>query len=256
MKILALLFTVIISLNAYTGTMSKVVVKVYSSISKSKSVVSDAKITKLSKMSDGYKGTKSVKRYIGKLNLPTNAQEDLYLRIAIYQNKINRTEAASMFRNLKGKDGFRSTLSKIIGNNPQGTVGHINELKIANEGRKSGFDVIGIGKKFNDGIKKSDTDIDVLLRKNNTDILIEAKIYSSTTKMDLIKFRADLDTLVIYANKISKRKAIKVFSFTEKPKSDLLLKQYQFWADKKGVQLIFGNPREQIEQIKMLERIL
>ena len=243
MKILSILFFLTLTLCAY------------SAISKSAKAVQDSEIIKLSKMSDTHKGTQAVKKYVGKLNLSPSLREDLYLRIAIYQNKINKKEAKTMFVNLKGKDGFSSTLSKIIGNNQNVTIGHLNELRIANEGAKSGFTVVGIGKKFDDGIKNSLTDIDVLLRKNNTDILIEAKKYSPTTKMPLDKFRADLDTLIIYGNKVSKGKSIKFFSFTEKPKNLELLKQYQFWAEKKGVQLIFGTPKEQIIQIKMLEKI-
>lgn len=256
MKILGFLIFINMTLFAYSGTITKTIVHSYSAISKNKKVVSDSEIIKLSNMSDSYNGTKAVKAYIGKLNLPGDAQEDLYLRIAVHQNKIDPSEAVTMFHNLKGKEGFTSTLSKVIGNNPQGTLGHINELQIANEGVKSGFKVKAIGKKFNDGIKNSLTDIDVLLSKNNTDILIEAKKYSSTTSMDLIKFRGDLDTLVNYGEKISKGKSIKIFSFTEKPKNLKQLENYQFWADKKGVHLIFGNPQEQIEQIKMLEKIL
>lgn len=255
-NILNLLLLINITLYGYSGTISKTIIKSYSAISKSDKAVPDSEIIKLSKISDTYKGTKEVKIYIGKLNLPQSAQEDIYLRIAIYQNKITQSEAQKMFVNLKNKDGFLSTLSKVIGNNPQGTQGHLNELRISNEAVNSGFKVVGIGKKFNDGIKKSLTDIDIILRKNNTDILIEAKKYSSTTSMNLIKFREDLDTLIIYGDKISKRKSIKIFSFTEKPNNLELLKKYQFWADKKGVQLIFGNHEEQIAQIKMLEKIL
>lgn len=231
--------------------------KTYRSFLRSTNVVSDEKIIKLSKMSDTYKGTQAVKNYIGRLNLPSDVMEDTYLRIAVYQNKINRNEAEAMFTNLKGKEGFRSTLSKIIGNNPQGVSGHMNELRIANEAAKSGFQVVGIGKKFDDGIKNSLTDIDVIFKKGDIEILMEAKKYSPTTKMPLDKFRADLDTLNSYSEKFSEgSKSIKVFSFTEKPESLELLKQYQFWADKKGVQLIFGNAEEQIIQIEMLRNIL
>jgi hypothetical protein len=74
--------------------------------------------------------------------------------------------------------------------------------------------------------------------------------------MPIDKYKSDLDTLVIYGNNISKGKSIKVFSFTEKPTNKELLRQYQLWADKKGVQLIFGTPIQQVEQIKMLEKIL
>ncbi len=240
---------------AFWGTSTKIVVKTVSAICKHPKALRKEEIVKLSKLSDEAGGTKKVKYILGKKNLPLAVQEDAYMRIAIHQGKISRREAEEFYRNLSGKEGFRAALSKIIGNNPHGTAGHLNELKIANEGVKQGFDVVAIGKKFDDGIKNSLTDIDIVLRKNGREILIEAKDYSAATKMDLIKFKKDLDTLNIYDAKGSKN-AIKVFSFTQKPQSEALLRQYRYWADRKGVQLIFGSPQEQIEQIKMLEKIL
>ena len=254
-----LLFLLVLSLHAqadYRVTGAKVCRYVYSALSKSSKVLPDAEIVKLSKMSDNDKGTKAVKKYIGKLNLPKDVQEDAYVRIIIHQKKIGTDEARKMFKNLRGKEGFNGALSKIIGNNLQGTKGHLNELRIANNAAEKGFDVVAVGKKFDDGLKNSLTDIDVLLRKKGHDILIEAKDYSSMTKMPLDKFRGDLDTLNIYAQKESKGKALRVFSFTEKPSDKNILRQYKFWAEKKGVELIFGNPEQQIAQINMLLKIM
>lgn len=250
-----IMLNVLLQANQATNCM-RVGKYIYSALSKSSKALPDSEIVKLSKMSDGYKGTKSVKNYIGKLNLPKDAQEDVYLRIAIHQKKIDKLEADRMFKNLQGKDGFRGAMSKIIGNSEQGTKGHLNELRIASSAVDKGFDVVAIGKKFDDGIKNSLTDIDVLLRKNGKDILIEAKKYASSTKMPLDKFKADLNTLNIYAKNESKGKALRVFSFTEKPQNKELLRQYKFWAKKKGVELIFGMPEQQIIQIQMLLKVL
>jgi hypothetical protein len=150
---------------AYSGTVTKVACKTYTVITKSSKALPNSEIVKLSKMSDGFKGTKEVKKYVGKLNLPQDIKEDLYLRIAIHQKKIPQDEAKSMFANLKGKDGFSSTLSKVIGNNIQGTKGHLNELRIANSASKSGFKVVSIGKKFDDYSTPNSQD-------NKTEILI------------------------------------------------------------------------------------
>lgn len=256
LKVLIILAFFNIYAFSYSGFLTKNIAQQISKIGTSNFSLSNEDIIKLSKLSDNKQGTQHIKKYIGNLNLPQSAREDLYLRIAIFQNKLSREEAISMMNNLKGVDGFDSSLSKIIGNNPQGVIGHLNEIRIANEGAKLGLTPIAIGKKFDDGTKKSLTDIDILLRKNNKDILIEAKNYQATTKMPLDKFRGDLDTLNIYGNNISKGKSIKVFSFTNKPDNLDLLRQYEFWAKQKGVQLIFGTPQEQIEQIKMLEKIL
>lgn len=240
------------SLEAFWGIAVK---SGYKAIQHSKAF-SRTEIIRLSKITDEVQGTKKLGKILAIKNLPNPVLEDTFIRIAIHQRKISSNEASQFYKNLSGVTGFRETLRKIIGNNPQGTMGHLNELKIANEGAKSGFKVIGIGKKFDDGVKNSLTDIDVLLHKNGKDILIEAKKYSSSTKMPIDKFKADLDTLNIYGDNISKGKSIKVFSFTQKPYDEKLLKQYQYWADKKGVQLIFGTPAEQMEKIKILEKIL
>jgi len=253
--ILLIVFFSNTQLQAFWGTITKGGYKISRITQHSKSL-SDKEIINLSKLSDEISGTKKVGNILGKKNLPKKVLEDTYIRIAIYQNKISRDEAELFYKNLSKTEGFVTTLRKIIGNNPQGTVGHLNELRIANSAAENGFKVVGIGKKFNDGRKSSLTDIDILLHKNGKDILIEAKKYSSHTKIPIDKFKADLDTLNIYEKNILKNKSIKIFSFTQKPKDEKLLKQYQFWADKKGVQLIFGTPQEQIEQIKMLEKIL
>ena len=255
LKVLLIQLVLVISLFS-NATVIKVASKALNTLIKSKNSITNEDIVKLSQMSDEINGTKEVNKYIGTLNLPQELREDIYLRISIYQNKISREEAEIMIQNLKGVEGFGSTLSKIIGNNPNGTIGHLNELRIANNASQNGFEVIAIGKKFDDGIKQQLTDIDILLRKNGRDILIEAKNYKSSTKMDLIKFRADLDTLNIYDSNISNKRSLKIFSFTEKPDDLGLLKQYQFWAKEKNVQLIFGTPEEQIEQIKILEKII
>jgi len=94
-----------------------------------------------------------------------------------------------------------------------------------------------------------------LTRKNKT-FAIEAKDYASKTQIPLDKVRGDMDTLVSYKNKNLSKKVIPVFSMTNKPKNALKLKQLEKIAEKKGVQLIFGNPQEQIEQLKLLGEIL
>ncbi|RUM44529.1 MAG: hypothetical protein DSY46_05325 [Hydrogenimonas sp.] len=232
------------------------IAKFFGTFLESTKSIPDSEIIKLSKLSDSFQGTKQVKKIIGKMNLPQEVQEDIYLRIAVYQGKISRAEAKQMFKNLSGKDGFKETLSKIIGNSDQVTKGHLNELRIANHAVEEGFDVIAIGKKFDDGVKNSLTDIDVLLKKDGKEILIEAKNYASSTKMPIDKYKADLDTLNLYAQNHTQNSTLKVFSFTEKPQNKEVLRQYKFWAKRKGVELIFGTPEQQVEQIKILLTLL
>ncbi len=209
------------------------------------------KIWELSKLS-GAKAPVAVKKELAKMNLSEVQKDAVYLRIAIYQGKLSKKEASILFKNLGGKKGFREGLSKVIGNSTAKTRGHLNELRIANYASEKGFDVVEIGKRFNDGIKRGDSDIDILLRKNGQDIVIEAKQYAKTTKMPLDKFRGDLDTLIAYEKSHPNRKVLKVFTFTKKPINKEWLRQYELWAKKKGVNLIFGTPKKQIDEIARL----
>jgi len=237
--------------NAFWGFATKTI----SAISKNVNVLPNDEIIRLSKLSDEFQGTKKVGKELGKLNLHDDVLEDAFIRIAIHQNKLTREVAEGMFSRLSGTPGFRSTLRKIIGNSDVGTAGHINELKIADSASMHGFKISGIGQKFNDGLKRAPTDIDVLLEKGEKIFAIEAKNYASTTKIPMDKFRADLDTLVSYKNK-NGDDIIPVFTITNKPKDQRYLKILQHEADKRDVQLVYGTPQEQVEKIKMLGEIL
>ncbi len=234
-----------------TGTIGKTII---SALTKSSKALPEEEIIRLSKLSDEVGGTAKIGKELGKLNLPNEILEDAFMRIAIYQNKISRTEADEMFSKLSQTEGFRTTLRKIIGNSDIVTAGHLNELRIANIAASHGFKVISIGAKFDDPAKKALTDIDLILQKGNKTFIVEAKHYAETSKIPLDHYRADLDTLIAYKGKDSNM--IPIFTFTNKPTDPQYLKSLQSEADKRGVQLIFGEAQETITQIKMLGEIL
>ena len=256
MKIIQSILLVMLFLSStINADMINNVIKVGKLIKSSKAF-SPKKISEFAKILEETKGTKKLGQLLGKMNLKNEVLEDTFMRLAIYRNKIDKIEAKEMFINLSGTKGFRTTLKKIVGNSTQKTAGHLNELKIANSATKSGFKVKGIGEVFVDGIKKSPTDIDILLTRKGKTFAIEAKDYMAKTDIPLDKFRGDIDTLASYVNKNSSKKVVPIFSMTNKPKNTLKLKQLEKIAEKKGVQLIFGNPQEQIEQVKLLGEIL
>lgn len=224
-------------------------------IAKTMKALPDDEIIKLSKLSDKVRGTEQIGDKLGKLDLPNEVLEDTFIRIAVYQRTIARTEAEGMYSRLSGVPGFRSTLRKIIGNNDAGTIGHLNELRIADTASVNGFKVLGVGEKFVDGVKKAPTDIDILLEKGHKAFAIEAKNYAATTKIPMDRYRADLDTLILYQKQNAKQ-VIPIFAFTNKPTDPTYLKLLQIEADKRKVQLIFGDPQALLEQIKVLEQIL
>jgi hypothetical protein len=229
--------------------------KAIAAISKSAKVLPEGEIKNLSQLSDEIQGTKKVGQELAKLKLPDDVLEDTLIRIAIHQNKISRDAAEKMFLSLTGIPGFRSALRKVIGNSKVGTAGHLNELEIAAAASSRGFIVLEIGKKFNDGLKKAPTDIDLLLKKDGRVFAIEAKNYASSTMLPMDKYRGDLDTLKKYME-ANGGHIIPIFTITNKPNDMMYLKRLRYEADKRGVQLIFGEPASQIEQIKMLGDIL
>ncbi|MBB1125621.1 hypothetical protein [Thiospirillum jenense] len=247
--LIVIVFAALISqANSAWGLMTQSI----AAITENTQALSDNDIVRLSKLSDEVKGTQKVGKELGELNLPNDVLEDAFLRIAIYQEKLDRQTAEGMFARLTGVPGFRATLRKIIGNNRAVTIGHLNELRIAESAVTNGFKVLGIGEKFNDGLKKGATDIDLLLNKKDRLFAIEAKNYASTTKIRLDRFRADLDTLVAYKNANSNH-VVLFCTITNKPDNLSYLQALQSETDKRGIQLIFGLPQAQIEQIKMFD---
>jgi len=241
---------------AFLGVSPKPVITLITTFVKHHKALPDDEIVRLSNIARQSGGTRIVGKELGKFNLPNEVLEDIYMRIAVHQSKLPRQEAEGMFLRLRGTTGFRSTLSKVVGASEVKTSGHLNELRIADNASQHGFKVKGIGVRFDDGVKSSPTDIDVLLEMGKRKIAIEAKDYQSTTAIPLDKFRADMISLAQYARQESSSKVIKIFSITNKPSDELALRILEKEASKHGVELIFGAPEQQIIQIQQLAKIL
>ncbi len=213
----------------------------------------DVEIDRLIKLVTKPKGTELVGKELQKYN--SKVIEDAYLRIATRQGKIGKQEADQLYNHLSGVTGFSTTLRKITGNSQAVTIGHLNEIRIAHFASRSKFEVVEIGQSFSDPAKKQPTDIDILIRKDNKTFAIEAKDYTDFQYFTMDKYRADLDTLITYKNTQSVS-VIPVFTFTRKPENQDKLKMIIYEAEKRNVELIVGNAYEQIEQIKLLVKIL
>jgi len=240
--------------DAFWGFASKSTYKI-ARITRSSKALPDDEIIRLSKLSDEAKGPAKIGKKLDDLGLPNEVLEDTYIRIAIQQKKVTRKEAEGMYSRLSDTPGFRTTLRKIIGNNAMGTAGHLNELRIADIASAHGFKVLHIGEKFDDGIKRALTDVDIVLKKRNKYFAIEAKSNVATTIIPMDKYRADLDTLVVYKNK-HPNTLIPIFSMTDKPVDPRYLEKLIYEANKRDVQLIFGSPHDQVIKIKLLGDIL
>ncbi len=224
-------------------------------VSRAVKYLSQKEVDRLAELASQSRGTVRIGEVLGSQKLETDVVEEALLRVAIKQKRISLNEARRLFLALRGAEGFPATLKKVIGNNARGTVGHLNELFIARSAAESGYKVVAIGKKFNDGIKRLPTDIDILLQGNGRQIAIEAKAYNPSTALPLDKFRADMDTLLAYQKRQSVP-VLPVFSLTAAPDNRSSLLMLQKEALKRGVQLIVGSPQGQVEQIRLLEKVL
>jgi len=251
---LVLLLLAIPQADAFWGFAAKSTAKI-AKLTKSSKALPDDEIIRLSKLSDEANGIGKIGKKLNDLDLPHDVLEDTYMRIAIHQNKVSRNEAEGMFTRLSNTPGFRTTLRKVIGNNPMGTAGHLNELRIADTASRHRFKVLNIGEYFDDGTKQAKTDIDIVLKKGTKYFAIEAKSNAPTTIIPMDRYRADLDTLVTYKMK-HPDVLIPIFTITNKPADPRYLKLLQLEADKRNVQLIFGSPQEQVVKIKLLGDIL
>ena len=175
----------------------------------------------------------------------------------LYQNKVTRKEAEGMFARLSDTPGFQTTLRKVIGNNATGAAGHLNELRIADTASTYGFEVLQIGEKFDDGARQALTDIDIVLKKGTKYFAIEAKSNAPTTIIPMDRYRADLNTLIIYKqNHPGVLIPIFIFTITNRPADPRYMRLLQLEAENRNVQLIFGSPQEQVVKIRLLGDIL
>lgn len=240
---------------AQAAVPAKAAVSVIRAFTTSSKALPDDEIVRLARLTGEVRGTKKVGKLLGEQNLPNDVLEDAYLRIAVQQQHVSRAEAEGMFVRLQGTPGFRGTLSKVVGNSDVKTAGHLNELRIADTAAQHGFAVKGIGERFDDAVKASDTDIDVLLEKGGRLIAIEAKDYARTTPIPMDSFRADMVSLTKYAESQSPQRVLTVFSVTNKPADPNAWRLLQLEAERRGIELLTGGPGEQIEQLKVLMEV-
>ncbi|MGL1835168.1 hypothetical protein ACKVEX_16410 [Rhodocyclaceae bacterium SMB388] len=244
------LLTAVSQANAFWGSVHKFVPKLHPFV-RSPLALPDAEIVRLSKLADEVRGTEKLGIELGKRNLPNDVLEDTFLRIALHKETLPRAEAKGMFANLTGVPGFRTTLRKIIGNSEVGTVGHLYELRLANEAVDRGFSVRAIGEKFSDGLKRGPTDIDVILERGGRVVAIEAKHYGAYSRMPLDMYRADLDTLVAFRAS-GKGNVMPVFTISSKPVDEAYLRMLKLEAARRDVELVFGDAGSSIAQIRQL----
>lgn len=181
---------------------------------------------------------------ISKMNLPTAERElilnDAYLRIAAKAGRLTGEEADDAFRLLRDAEGLHALIRKCCSSSPSQAAGHLFEFRQALSFQKQGFDVLGLGVKYSDGLKHAQTDLDLLIRKGNRLFLVESKHYKSAVPApDMI--RADADSLISLRTCLEgelgdSAKVTPVFTFVAQP-GKLLGKQ----LEAKGIPYFVGE---------------
>lgn len=210
------------------------------------------KVEKFARIAMKPGGTKIVRDEIGKMNLPEDVIEDTFARILVYQHRVERTEADGWMRRLSGTPGFKGAMSKSMGSSEANTIGHLNEVRIADSAAQANFKVHGIGVRFKDPNKKGDTDIDVLLERNGKLFAIEAKAYPADAAMPMDTFRADLLTLAEFRKANPQKQVIPVFAITNKPANPDVWKRLEHSAKGHGVEPLTGSADDVVLQLPLL----
>ena len=154
--------------------------------------------------------------------------------------------AANALKHLQGTPGLTSLLRKINSVSPSQVKGHLRELEIALNARQRGFQTVSLGQKFADGVKGSDTDLDVLLCRNGKNFAIESKAYSGMIPDAMA--RADAQSLAAFCKKI--KNTVPVFCFENVPS-----KFTQAYLKRHNIQFIHGTPQELAVKLDIIASI-
>jgi len=213
-----------------------------SAIHKIKDALPVEKIIQLSASAEKIPGNSKVGDVISKLEISPEVLEDTLLRISIFQGL------------LIGIPGFASTLTRIIGNTDITISNYIFVLKLANIASRNGFNVLSIAEKISFKLEKRISSIDIILQKQGKLFAIKT-VYQAPTKYSLEKYDRQLINLAKYKNKTEKA-IIPIISATPHLINPQEIEHLKIETDRHDLELIFGSPQEQIEQITLLGLIL
>ena len=181
---------------------------------------------------------------IGTRRLSFAALEETYLRILIAQKTLTEQRAFELWRSLHGVEGFRTTLRKISSSNVAQRKGHMYELELAEAARLYKFQPRAVGKKFDDGVKRGRTDLDVWLKDGRINIFIQAKNYENVSFSSLPQFRADMNSLKALG------RGMRVFALHNLPRNVHVRRALELAAEQRGVTLLYGKAEEIMKQLR------
>ena len=223
-------------------------------LGKCKNALPESEIRKLAGIAAEKGGLDKVGALLGAAKIPAKygreaghlVLQDAYLRIAVTNGKISRATAASVLKNLHGTEGLTALLRKINSVNPAQTKGHLRELEIALKAKERGFQTVSFGQKFADGLKKADTDLDVLLRRGRVNFAIESKAYSGNVSSIVVK--EDAQSLAAFCGQV--KKTVPVFCFEKEPSTTI-----KAYLKNHNVKCLWGSPEEISSKIDLLSTL-
>jgi hypothetical protein len=223
-------------------------------LGKCANAIPEKEIAKLAQIATKPNGLKEVNKILGKANYIGKfgskagniILQDTYLRIAVKNGRLSSKAATTALNNFHKTPGFRSLLSKIKSSSFSQAKGHLRELEIALSAKQRGFSTVEFGRKFADGIKKANTDLDVLLSRNGKMFAIESKAYAGTVKDAMVK--ADAQSLLAFCK--SHKGTTPVFCF-ETPPSRYAGK----YLLKNKIRCIVGTPDEIATKLDILSTL-
>lgn len=132
-------------------------------------------------------GLEEVGKILGAKMLGNTQLEDAYLRMAVANGRLDQPVAQRVFSELGGTPGLRTLARKVNSVSGVQAKGHLQELLVGLHAKERGMEVVEFGRRFDDGVKRAPTDIDLVLGANGRQLAIESKAYVSDVPMDVVR---------------------------------------------------------------------
>jgi hypothetical protein len=182
------------------------------------------------------------------------SRSDALTRLAVARGVMTRDEGVDMYRRLVSVPGYDGTVSRLLWNNDAVVRGAAQELRLARNLSARGVKVLKLEDKFDDGLKAAPTDIDVVVRKVDTDLPIEVKDYKDLSRTQLQETLVpDIGSLRAYSQQASSQRIqCPIMAITSRPSDPQVELELRDAADLAGVRVVYGSAEVLAEKIAFL----
>jgi hypothetical protein len=182
------------------------------------------------------------------------SRADALTRLAVARGVMTRDEGVDMYRRLVSVPGYEGTVGRLLWNNDAVVRGAAQELRLASNLSARGVKVLKLEDKFDDGLKAAPTDIDVVVRKGDTDFPVEVKHYEDISRTQLQEvFVPDLASLKAYSQQPGlQRLQCPVMAITSRPSDPQIETELRSAGAAAGVRVVYGTAEVLAEKISFL----